>query len=103
MCKERLLWKKKRDGGDVGQGSSPTKHGEKAQHVTRKEKAINSDLYVASLAVGNVNLKQWKGGCPRRIEGQQGSITIKLAAGKSALAETGLSLWISMNWKGETA
>lgn len=28
---------------------------------------------------------------------------IKLTAGKSALAETGLCLRISMNWEGETA
>lgn len=87
----------------MGQGSSPTEHREEAQCAVQKEEAINSYLYVASPAVGNVNTKQWKGGCPGRIERQQGSMTIKLTAGKSALAGTGLSLRIGMNWKGETA
>lgn len=50
-----------------------------------------------------LNLKQWKGRHLRRTETEQGSITIKLTARKSALAETGLSLQISMNWKRETA
>lgn len=87
----------------MGQGSSLRQRGEKAQRAMQKEKAINSYLYIASPAMGNMNLKQWKGGCPRRTGRQQGSITIKLAAGKSALAETGLSLRINMNWEGETA
>lgn len=78
-------------------------HREKAQHAMEKEGAINCYLYIASPEMGNVNLKQWQGGCPGRIERQRGSITIKLSAGKNALEETGLSLWICMNWKGETA
>ena len=40
---------------------------------------------------------------PRRSGRQQGSIMIKLTAGRSALVETGLSFRIRMNWKGETA
>lgn len=87
----------------MGQGSSLPEHGEKTQHTMQKEKAMNSCLYIASPAMGNVNLKHWKGGCPGRIERQQGSVTIKLTAGESALADKGLSLRIRMNWKGETA
>lgn len=83
----------------MGQGSSPTEHGEQAQHALQKEKAINSYLYIANPAMGNMSLEQWKGGCPGRIERQQGSIRITLTAAKSALAETGLSLWISMKGK----
>lgn len=87
----------------MGQGFSPTEREEKAQHAMQKEKAIKQLFVHCKAAMGNVNLKQWKGGRPGRIERQQGSIMIKLTAGKSALAETGLSLRISMNWEGETA
>lgn len=38
-----------------------------------------------------------------RIKRQQGSILIKSTAEKSALAGTGLSLRIGMNWEEETA
>lgn len=86
----------------MGQGSSPTAQGE-GTTCHGEGGGGKLLLYIASPEMGNVNLKQWKGGCPGRIERQQGSITIKLSAGKNALQETGLSLWICMNWKGETA
>lgn len=38
-----------------------------------------------------------------RIKRQQESILIKSTAEKSALAGTGLSLCISVNWEGDTA
>lgn len=50
--------------------------------------------------------QQWEwepGAVEGRIKRQQESIPIKSTAGKSALAGTGLSLQISMNWEGETA
>lgn len=49
----------------MGQGSSPTERGEKAQHAMQKEKAIKQLFVHRKAAMGNVNLKQWKGGTPR--------------------------------------
>lgn len=37
------------------------------------------------------------------MERQQGCVMIKLPAGESAVAGTGLSVCVSMNWKGEAA
>jgi len=57
----------------VGQGSLQTEHGEKAQHARQQENVINSYLYIASPAMGNVNLKQQTGGDDDTPGGAEGS------------------------------
>lgn len=64
----------------------------------QEEKAINSFLGSTSPV-----MEKELGAGEGRIKRQQESILIKSTAGKSALAGTGLSLQISMNWEGKTA